>query len=80
MSNQTIIERAMLKQYCENEKIHEAFRNSKPSEVIEKRLMNAYCEKQAAEKAARGIKPSAKDIENKAANDRLELSFRASVY
>lgn len=49
MSNQTIIERAMLKQYCE---------------------------KQKEEKAARGIKPSAKDIKNKAENERLALRFK----
>jgi hypothetical protein len=49
MSNQTIIERAMLKQYCQ---------------------------KQAEEKAARGIKPSAKDIVNRAANERLALRFK----
>jgi len=69
----------MLKKYCENEKIHEAFRNSTRSEVIEKGCMNVYLQKQQEEKAARGINPSAKDIANRAANDRISLMFKIGM-
>jgi hypothetical protein len=44
--------------------------------IIERAMLKQYCEKQKEEKAARGIKPSAKDIENRKANERLALTFR----
>jgi hypothetical protein len=44
--------------------------------IIERAMLKKYLEKEKEEKAARGIKPSEKDIENKAANKRLSLTFR----
>jgi hypothetical protein len=44
--------------------------------IIERAMLKQYCEKQKSEMAARGIKPSAKDIENKTANERLAITFR----
>lgn len=57
MSNQTIIERAMLKQYCEKQK--EETRINSWGSVID----------------SRWPRPSAKDIDNRAANDRIALRF-----
>jgi len=65
--NQSIIERAMLKQYCQ--KNQDQFRNSTPSESTEKML---YAQMQKEVSAARGIKP----IDNRAANNRVLLMFK----